>query len=167
MGDDNMKKLKLILKDGKSIWVDEGTSLHNIVKENSLEHNIPVVLGKLNDDIYELSCNLEQGGRFDIIDISTDIGMKAYVRTLQFVLIKAVFDLFPEARISIEHSLSKGIYGEIYKNDKLSKEDIQNIKEKMKEIIQKDIPINKISVEKAKAIEIFKGYNKAFKICGF
>jgi uridine kinase len=164
MGDDNMKKLKLILKDGKSIWVDEGTSLHNIVKENSLEHNIPVVLGKLNDDIYELSCNLEQGGRFDIIDISTDIGMKAYVRTLQFVLIKAVFDLFPEARISIEHSLSKGIYGEIYKNDKLSKEDIQNIKEKMKEIIQKDIPINKISVEKAKAIEIFKGYNMEDKI---
>ncbi|PRR78225.1 Uridine kinase [Clostridium liquoris] len=159
-----MKKLKLILKDGKSIWVDEGTSLHNIVKENSLEHNIPVVLGKLNDDIYELSCNLEQGGRFDIIDISTDIGMKAYVRTLQFVLIKAVFDLFPEARISIEHSLSKGIYGEIYKNDKLSKEDIQNIKEKMKEIIQKDIPINKISVEKAKAIEIFKGYNMEDKI---
>lgn len=159
-----MKKLKLTLKNGEDIWVDEGTSLYKVVKGNFFNNDIPVILGKINDTICELTSSIVQEGNFDVIDISTNIGMKTYARTLQFVLIKAVLDVFPEARISIEHSLSKGIYGEIYKKDKLSKEDLQNIKKNMEEIIKKDIPIKKISVKKEKAIEIFKSYNMEDKI---
>ncbi|WP_027623718.1 nucleoside kinase [Clostridium lundense] len=159
-----MTKLNLELSNGNSIYVDKGTPLYKVVKDNFLESNIPIVLGKINDTIYELSCELQQEGKFDVIDISTNIGIKTYTRTLQFVLIKAVLDLFPEARISIEHSLSKGIYGEIYKNGKLSMNDVEKIKEKMKEIILKDIIIKKINVKKDKAIEIFKNYNMQDKV---
>lgn len=66
---------------------------------------------------------------------------KNYYTTLKFVLIKATYDLFPEAEVRIHHSLNKGTYGEIIKNPKLTSEDILSIKSRMTQIIQEDKPI--------------------------
>ena len=42
-----MKNFNIGLKDGRNILVQEGTILNDIIKENSLLNDIPVVLGKL------------------------------------------------------------------------------------------------------------------------
>ena len=56
---------------------------------------------------------------------------KDYTRTLQFIFIKATLDLFPNAKITIQHSVGKGIFGEIFKENALNEKDIENIKLKM------------------------------------
>jgi Uridine kinase len=83
---------------------------------------------------------------------------------LQFILIKAVLELYPEANITIEHSLSKGIFGEIHKEKGLDVDDINAIKTRMAEIIQADYPIKKITLSKTEAIKIFEGYNMQDKV---
>jgi len=159
-----MNNFNIGLKDGRQVLVEQGTILNDIVKNNSLLNDIPVVLGKLNNKLYELGETITQDGVFDTVDIKSRIGMMTYVRTLQFVLIKAVFELFPTAKISIEHSLSKGLFGEIHKTIALDIDDIYDIKNRMREIIKADIPIRKIALPKAKAIEIFTGYNMQDKV---
>ena len=84
---------------------------------------------------------------------------KDYSRTLQFIFIKATLDLFPDAKIKIQHSIGKGIFGEVSKKSELDENDIENIKKKMQELIDRDLPINKIKVAKEEAINIFKSYN--------
>ncbi|MGH4124958.1 MAG: nucleoside kinase [Clostridium sp.] len=159
-----MESFNIGLKDGRHVLVKQGTILNDIIKDNSLLNDIPVVLGKVNNKLYELGETITQDGNFDTVDIKSKIGMMTYVRTLQFVLIKAVFELFPTAKISIEHSLSKGLFGEIHKTIALDVDDIYDIKNKMREIIKLDIPIRKITLSKAKAIEIFKSYNMQDKV---
>lgn len=92
------------------------------------------------------------------------MGLKTYVRTLQFIFIKAVLDLYPESTVVIEHSLGKGLYGEIHKTLSLNENDILKIKNRMNEIINKDIKIKKISVKKERAIEIFNEYKMKDKV---
>ncbi|MCA1075455.1 nucleoside kinase [Clostridium bowmanii] len=138
--------------------------LNDIIKDNSLFNDVPVVLGNFNNKLYELGEIITQDGNFETVDVTSKIGMMTYVRTLQFVLIKAVYELFPNAKISIEHSLSKGLFGEIYKPIALDIDDIYEIKGRMREIIKADIPIKKISLSKAKAVEIFTGYNMQDKV---
>ena len=87
-----------------------------------------------------------------------------YTRTLQFIFIKATLDLFPNAKITIQHSVGKGIFGEVFKERDLNVKDIEDIKSKMKELIDKDLPINKIKVTKEEAINIFKSYNMNDKV---
>ena len=89
---------------------------------------------------------------------------KDYTRTLQFIFIKATLDLFPNAKITIQHSVGKGIFGEIFKENALNEKDIENIKLKMQELINRDLPINKIKVTKEEAINIFKSYNISDKV---
>ena len=100
----------------------------------------------------------------NLINNKKDSSENEYARTLQFIFIKATLDLFPDAKITIQHSVGKGIFGEISKKTNLNEKDIQDIKIKMKELIDKDLPINKIKVDKEKAINIFKSYDMKDKV---
>ena len=159
-----MSSFNIGLKDGRCVLVEEGTILNDIIKDNNLLNDVPVVLGKVNNKLYELGSIIRQEGNFEPVDITSKIGMMTYVRTLQFVLIKAISELFPEAKISIEHSISKGLFGEIRKTLALDIDDIYAIKDKMSEIIKADITIRKIAFSKAKAVEIFTQYDMQDKV---
>ncbi len=70
-----------------------------------------------------------------------------YYTTLKFILVKAVYDFDHEATVYIKHSLNKGIYGEIHRNKKVSPQDIEDIKERMRKIILEDLSINKLKLK--------------------
>ena len=78
--------------------------------------------------------------------------------------ISAALDVFKDSKITIEHSIGKGLFGEIHKEKVLNDDDIKKIKKKMKEIINKDEPIKKIRVSKSKAIDIFENYGMEDKV---
>ncbi|MCR1935128.1 nucleoside kinase [Clostridium tepidum] len=159
-----MEELKMKMPNGNNILVSRDKTLYDIVKENKLENNIPIVLGKIDKEYYELTSKVKKGGKFIPVDITDEIGLRTYVRTLQFIFIKAVLDLYPESTVIIEHSLGKGLYGEIHKKLALNENDILKIKNQMNEIIDKDIKINKISIKKEEAINIFKEYKMKDKV---
>lgn len=159
-----MDKVSLTLKNGKKIIADKGINLHQIIMENNLQGDIPCILGRVNGRLHELSQTIDEDAYFECVDITNKIARKAYLKTLQFVLIKAVYDLYPNAQVTIEHSISKGIFGEIHKETPLDSSDVLKIKNRMQEIIDKNTIINKISVTKQKAIEIFKKYGMGDKV---
>ncbi|WP_026883878.1 nucleoside kinase [Clostridium akagii] len=159
-----MKQLKIIILNGQEITVNQGTTFHDILMQNKLEGSIPAVLAKFNNEIYELFDVVKNDGVFETVDISCEIGIKTYVRTLQFVLIKATLDLFKDAKITIEHTLGKGLFGEIHKEKPLSKDDVLKIKDRMLELISRDLQIKKISVSRDKAMKIFEDYGMEDKV---
>ncbi|PIH03949.1 nucleoside kinase [Clostridium combesii] len=159
-----MEGLKLYMPNGSNILVSGDKTLYDVIKENKLQDNIPIVLGKIDEEYYELTSTVKKEGVFIPVDITDSMGLKTYVRTLQFIFIKAVLDLYPESTVVIEHSLGKGLYGEIHKALSLNENDILKIKNRMNEIINKDIKIKKISVKKERAIEIFNEYKMKDKV---
>lgn len=159
-----MDKLNVTLENGEKLLVDRETTLYQIIKDNRLKNYSNCVLGKFNGELCELNYKVKEDGKFEPINPSEKVSINAYIRTLKFVLIKAVQDLYPKAVVSIEHSLSKGLFGEIYKETPLNNDDISKIKERMQQIIDKDIIIKKISISKNEAINIFKEYNMEDKV---
>ncbi len=81
-----------------------------------------------------------------------------YQRSLSFVLMKAVRDILPGARLKIEHSISKGFYCEIEKpnNIKLKPEEVLQVAERMRQIIEADIPFLREEIPTTQALEIFE-----------
>lgn len=154
--------MKIILGEGKIVEVKEKTRFKEIVDIYSESKKI--VLCKLDGKYYELDEEIPKEGFLEFIDVNSEIGWKVYARTLQYIFIKATLDLFPQATITIQHSISKGTFGEIFKDEKLNKEDIEKIKIEMKNLIKRDIPITKVSVTKEKAINIFRDYGMEDKI---
>jgi uridine kinase len=150
-----MGKIKIRIKEN-IIEIEKGISCYNLMKEYGYGHNIPIVLAKVDGELKELSTILENHCDLEFIDITDKQGMMCYIRSLQFVLIKATKDLFPDSRITIEHSLSKGLFGEIYKDIHLGIDDVYAIKKRMNEIINDNIEIKKKNYSREDAIKLFK-----------
>lgn len=142
---------------------NNNNTFYDEVRKNIKNVN-DIALCKLNGKYYELKDIITEEGKIDLISFSTEIGLKIYTRTLQFIFIKVVLDLFPTSKIKIEHSISKGLFGEIIKDNPLTEKDIKLIKHKMKEIIDKNIQINRIKTSKEKAISIFDRYGMEDKV---
>lgn len=153
-----------IMYEGKNIEVKEGTTFKDLINDYTNENYHGVALCRLNEKYYELSKVVKASGELELMKFNSTIGMKIYSRTLQFIFIKASLDIFENSKITIEHSISKGLFGEIHKEEVLCGSDIDNIKIRMKEIIEKDIPINKLKVKREEAIRIFKGYGMDDKV---
>ncbi len=146
------------------IEAKKGITFYELIQNKSPDKIKDIAICKLNGKYHELTEEIKEDGIIEMVPFNTDLGIQIYIRTLQFIFIKSALDLFKDSKITIEHSVSKALYGEIKKEVPLSKEDIKNIKNRMIEIINRDIPIKSIRTTKDHAIEIFKSYNMEDKI---
>ncbi|MDT8718525.1 nucleoside kinase [Clostridium sp. 19966] len=159
-----MENINLIIKNGNTLVVPKGTPLKEVVKLCGFNGKLSCIMLKIDDKYTEINGALESGGVIEPVYINDRRGLKTYERTLQYILIKAVYDLFPKAKVTMEHSLGNGIFGEIHKQEALDSEDILKIKERMQQIVNQNITINKIYVSREKAIEVFTDYNMEDKV---
>ncbi|GHV09725.1 uridine kinase [Bacteroidia bacterium] len=81
---------------------------------------------------------------------------KEYIRSLCFVLAKAVHDLFPEGKLYMEHALSKGYYCKLVCEAELTATDVKQIKQRMLEIIAKDLPFVQHEAPAPEVIALFR-----------
>jgi len=156
------RTVKVALSDGKSYEGEVGSRLIDIIKTGK-EAGDPVI-AKQGNEIIELSKQIHYNVSLELLNTKNPIGHRTYLRSLTFLLIKAVDEIYPDARVVIEHSLSKSIYGEIHFSRELNEQDIAAIKEKMIEIVQRDMEIEKIKISKEEAFKIFESYEMSDKL---
>lgn len=155
--------IDIISDNNRQVHYDNHSSLYELIKDIYKENHKKYLAVKVNNKIQELGINgIKDGDKIEFLDIKDNDGHRIYVRTLCLIYIKACRDVLKGIDISIEHSLNKGLYTEILKNKKhhvLKQEDLNKIIERMQQIIDAQLPINKIMMEKEKAIEIFTKQN--------
>ncbi len=159
------------LTDQRVLDYPRGTALQMIVADLQAEYRSPIVAVKLDNEIRDLNYIPESGGKLHPLDLSTEDGVRIYSRGLSLVLIKAASELFPGCKVRIEHSLSKGIYGEIDLLDKtpFTERELSQIHQRMQTIIQADLLITKETVPIDDAIKLFetKGWHDKVRLLQF
>ncbi|MBE0067514.1 TGS domain-containing protein [Thermoanaerobacterium thermosaccharolyticum] len=140
--------------DGKTYFFSEGITLEDISQNFKDMHKAKIVAAKVNNEVVDLSTKIDKDCDIEFIDMSTEEGMKVYRRSLTFVLIKAVKDILPGSKVTIEHSLGKGLYCEIH-GSTVNNKIVQTIKNRMKEIIDANYPIVKKYMDKKAALDLF------------
>ena len=73
-----------------------------------------------------------------------------YFSTLKMIYIKAINELYPDAKVKILHSLNNGVLSEIKGNIEITEGEIKKIKDKMNELISLDLPIHRQDVKSCK-----------------
>ncbi len=148
----------------------EGCSLLDVYQEFANEINLkyPVVSAKVNNTSQGLKFRLFQNRDVEFLDASKGAGHRAYVRSLCFVLYKAVSDLFPGCKLFIEHPLSRGYYCNLRRrnNEPLTENDVENIKERMQQIINLDMPFRRFESTTEESLRIFsdRGFSDKVKL---
>lgn len=133
-----------------------GSSLYEIYKGFDLQMPYGVVSAKVNNRVEGLNFKVYHNKDVEFLDISSESGLRTYVRSLCFVLCKAVEDLYPNGQILLEHPVSKGYYCSLRIGKEIALEDVTRIKKRMEEIIAENIPFHRIEEHTEDAIRLFK-----------
>lgn len=153
-----MRQKNRLLIEGKAFEHPSGLTLAEIAEDFVRPERGPIVGAKVGHELKDLWYVPTPGEEIRWLDLTHLDGLRIYARSLSFVLIRAVRELFPGSAVTIEHSLAKGLYGEIHHGDgrALSGEDVERIRARMAEIIARDEPIEKSEIPTAEAVALFE-----------
>lgn len=147
------------------IEAEGGERLLDIYKRLDIPSAYPAVTARVNHKSESLDYRVYNPCDVEFVDITDPSGMRAYVRSLCFVLYKAITELHPGSRLRIEHSISHGNYCVLKNGDApLTEENIKAIKQRMQEIVAEDIPFEHKLAHTEEVIEIFRKQNMLEKV---
>ena len=139
------------------ISVNGGERLLDIYNNLHLDTPLRAVTARVNNKSESLDFRIYNNCDVEFVDISNSSGMRAYIRSLCFVLYKAVSDLYPGTELRIEHSISNGNYCLLNDgNEPVSAEKVARIAQRMREIIEQDFPFEQKLAYTETVIEIFQ-----------
>ncbi len=136
--------------------IEKKTTLLELAKRFQSSYKSNIVAARVNNDIRELSYELTEDARLRFIDLTDEDGMRIYRRSLYFIFIKAVNELFPERNAVISHPMSNGVYCEIRGDEELTEMDVEAVQKKMHEIVACGLPFEKKTVSTEAARELYK-----------
>ena len=135
-----------------------GQKISELLNEQIQNSQYPVVGAKYNNEYKNLDDFIEPNGNIELININSKEGMKIYRRTLTYIMGMAFTHVYPQAYITVNYQLSNAMYCTI-DNMEITDEILENVKSKMREIINQDLKIEKRMMTRQEAEKFFAENN--------
>lgn len=153
--------------DGRIFEGPAGTPLEAFVNAAYPERPVLIVAALVNGKLRELCFPVESDCSVETVSITTSDGLRIYQRALSFLLVVAAHELFPEAQMIIDHSLTlSGLYCEVRNRPPFTAQEVRQLEERMREIVQADEPIVRcrLSIEEARETFRRQGYDDKVRL---
>lgn len=171
--EDNSNRI-VCVNDGRSYEIPLGMNLGELaeqaglltVRDKDKGTESPVLAALVDHQLKELSFKIILSHEIEFIGIGHPDGRRCYIRSLCFVLQNAVRELFPDKILIVDHSLPSGLYCELKEQVRpdegalpiysLRTEEIDALKDRMRELVRKDLPFRKCKAAVPEAVELFR-----------
>jgi len=128
--------------DGRAFEAPIGTPLEQYVKVALDNSPVPFIAALVNGELRELTYQVRSDARVDPVFLSNSDGVRIYRRSLSFLLVTVVRELFPEAQIFVDHTLPfGGFFCQVHGREPFSAEELAQIEAHMRGIVVEDAPI--------------------------
>lgn len=145
------KDIKLVFEDGTEMSLSRGITVREVLK---LLGNDQVIALRVNGNAQNADFEIMDDAYINFITVTDRTGRKMYTKGLQYVYLMAVKELYEDkAIVNIKHSIDKAIYTEIDMKRQVDRTVVNEIKKKMKQIINQDLPFKNISVSRKDAYD--------------
>ncbi len=148
--------IRLTFPDGRVFEGPPHTPLEAFIRVAYSDVRVPIVAAVVDGILRELTYVPTRDMNVTPVDLTTADGIRIYRRSLLLLLIAAFRDLFPEARLVVEHSLTfGGYYCEVERRGPLTEEELRRLEDRMWEIVHADEPIIRKEVPLEEALRLF------------
>lgn len=148
--------------NGHKYQVSKGVTLEELASQFQKDYRYPILLAKVNNVLKELTTEITHQANVEFLDLTSREGNRTHISGLTYVLIYAIKKLYGKnADALVQHSLDKGIY--IETNFKLTSSKVAAIKEEMQKIVDSDMPITKMTIDRLEAIDYFEKIGEKVK----
>ena len=158
--------MALVKINGITKEYPEGTTWMEVAREHQKEYEYDILLVRVNGKLQELHKQVKDC-ELSFVTARDKPGMSAYQRSASLMMLKAFYSVAGAGNVEklmIDFSIGRGFFVEARGNFVLNQEFLDAVKAKMREYVERKIPIMKRSVSTDDAIELFEKlgmYDKA------
>ncbi len=159
------------VNNNKTLTFQPGVKLLDTIDHFNLTFDHKPICAIVNNRLEGLKYKAYNSKTVEFVGVEHAAGRKVYMRSLTFVLYKAVRDLFPKTRLTMENPVSKGYFFKLHmptdgdgKPTEITLEIAQRLKQRMSEIIAQDISFQRLEGPTEEVVSLFRQYgleNKA------
>jgi len=144
---------------------------------NSIEKNTPIsdflaslelgkrpLFARINGQLVSLDTPLIEDAELELIDADSEEALDVLRHSASHLLAHAVMELYPGTQTGIGPAVENGFYYDFLRDQPFTPEDLEAIEMKMKEIVQRDVPIERIILSKEEALKLFKDEGQELKV---
>ena len=146
--------MKIIYNDEKKEFLNK-IQIKEALKEEIENSSIPIIGAKFNNEYQRLDYEIKEDGKVSLVNIASEGGMKIYRRTLIFVMAKAFYKIYKDAKIRVNYQLSNSMFCSI-DNMEVTGEILTNVENEMRRIVAKNLSITKKVLTRNEAEELYK-----------
>ena len=120
--------------------------------------------GKINGKMVDLRTTINQDCDLEILTFDNEDGKQAYWHTTSHILAQAVKRIYPNAKLAIGPSISRGFYYDFDLENSITQADLLKIEDEMNKIIKENLQIEKFELEPNEAINLMNEQNQPYKV---
>lgn len=121
------------------------------------------VCATIDGRLRELTYVVDSNAKIEFLGLDTHDGMRIYEATLRYVFAYAIYRINPKLQVRFSYSVSRSILATI-ENAPVSPEIMDDIVKEVRSLVDKKIPIRRLSVSKDEATQIYTTYGYKDKI---
>ena len=153
----------------KTMNISIGSTRSEIFSASGLEMEYGPISARVNNKVEGMHYRVYKPKDIEFLDLHDASAIRAYTRTLFFVLNKAAHDLWPQCTVIIDIPVSNGYYIDLRLDRPVTPDDVHELRQRMQQIIDADIPIHRHETTTEEAIRMFsesKSFSKVKLLVG-
>ena len=126
-----------------------------------------IICARVNNFTRDLNYEIDKDSKVDFLTLKDHSAMGVYEASIRYLFLMAAHKVYPDLKFKLNYSVNRSIYAQVINKNKLLNVNMVNtIEDKMHELVDKDLPLERIIVEKEKALDLYKkfGYDDKVKV---
>ena len=143
------------LPDGKELAIEPGEKARDAVEKIGRRLARDAVVAKLNGELIDLDAPLDGGGDFEVVTKDSPEGLEVLRHSTAHAMAQAILELYPGSKLTLGPPIENGFFYDIDVNGRITDEDLPRIEERMREIVERDLAIEREEVSKTEAESLY------------
>ncbi|WP_415271904.1 threonine--tRNA ligase [Candidatus Pelagibacter sp. Uisw_121] len=153
----------ITLPDGNTIEFPNKVTGLEVAEKISKSLSKQATIISVNEELKDLSFLIDEDCSIKIFTSKDKEGLETIRHDTAHITAMAVQELFPGTQVTIGPIIENGFYYDFSRKEPFSEDDLNKIENKMKEIVDRDVPTSRVVWKRDKAISHFKDKGEIYK----
>ncbi|MBI4463118.1 MAG: threonine--tRNA ligase, partial [Acidobacteria bacterium] len=155
--------IKISFPDGSTQEFPKGTTVLEVVRAVNPRLAKEAIVARVNGGLVELKRPLEKDTPLEILTAKNPEALQVYRHSSAHLLAAAVLELFPGTQLGIGPPTETGFFYDFYREEPFTPEDLEKIEKKMQELVNQDLPYDRLLFPKEEGLNRFAAMGERMK----
>ncbi|MDH3627510.1 MAG: threonine--tRNA ligase [Acidobacteriota bacterium] len=160
----NSDEIQITLPDGSVRPLPRGGTALELANSIGPRLGKAAVVARVDGDLYDLTRPIQDDARVEILTARDEEALGVLRHSTAHATAQAVQELFPGTKIGQGPVIENGFYYDFDREESFTETDLEKIEKRVAEIIQRDLPIERVDLPRDEAIQFFEKEQEPYKI---